>query len=278
MKLPVTPKLPSQPPNDSALHNQQQQQKPSPPPKKLNLSMNTNVSRAQSMRLPRSPPVLAPTPPSLHQSQEVLNSEPPQRPVTRVLRAPSVRPPSPPVARNQNGVAATRAAPPPPPCRPPLSQPPPPPVLPHPPPPPLPHRGTQTLVPNMSTTSSSPASSASVPHSRHAPSVPLASVAATPPTPPLRNQSLRSNNCQQQQPSTNTVSTSTQVASPAEFEARFVDLFHSIANFPAPERFRGIPKVYNSKTGEKFYNSTHWLNEVFYKMAFKRQSVTTIDF
>ncbi|XP_015608351.1 WAS/WASL-interacting protein family member 3 isoform X2 [Cephus cinctus] len=106
-------------------------QKPSPPPKKLNL--NTNVSRAQSMRLPRSPPVLvAPTPASLHQSQDCLNEQ--QRPIGRVLRPPVVRPPSPPTSRAPGTVIATRTAPPPP-SRTAVSAP----KIP-PPPPPLPQR------------------------------------------------------------------------------------------------------------------------------------------
>ncbi|XP_014487316.1 PREDICTED: verprolin-like isoform X2 [Dinoponera quadriceps] len=113
-------------------------QKPSPPPKKLNLT--SSVSRAQSMRLPRSSPVLVPT--SLHQSQDCLN-ETAQPTRSRVLRPPVARPPSPPTSRaNTMPNTATRAAPPPPsrvtvtaPCIPP-------------PPPPLPHRPAhQRLAP-----------------------------------------------------------------------------------------------------------------------------------
>lgn len=127
--------------------------KPSPPPKKLNLTAGT-VSRAQSMRLPRSPPVLAPTPPSLHQSQDCLNaSETQQR---RILRPPIARPPSPPISRVNT--TATRAAPPPP-SRVAVTAP----SIP-PPPPPLPHRAAPT-------------------HQRIAP--------PPPPTPPTRNSSMK---------------------------------------------------------------------------------------
>lgn len=139
-------------------------QKPSPPPKKLNLTSNASVSRAQSMRLPRSPPILAPTPPSLHQSQDCLNEMAQPRTVTgRILRPPVARPPSPPIPRQMSGNApttATRAAPPPPsrvavtaPCIPP-------------PPPPLPHRPAPM-------------------HQRLAPPPP------PPPTPPVRSLSVR---------------------------------------------------------------------------------------
>ncbi|XP_053989315.1 WAS/WASL-interacting protein family member 1-like [Hylaeus volcanicus] len=135
------------------------QHKPSPPPKKLNLTTGPSVSRAQSMRLLRSPPVLAPTPPSLHQSQDCLNETQP-RPANRVLRPPVAKPPSPPTSRaNSSTTTATRAAPPPPsrvtvsaPCIPP-------------PPPPLPHRPAPT-------------------HQRQAPPPP-------PPTPPTRSSSMR---------------------------------------------------------------------------------------
>ncbi|KAI4479862.1 hypothetical protein M0804_010601 [Polistes exclamans] len=133
-------------------------QKPSPPPKKLSLTSSGSVSRAQSMRLPRSPPVLAPTPPSLHQSQDCLN-EPQSRPTNRVLRPPIARPPSPPISRATSSMVITRAAPPPPsrvtvtaPCIPP-------------PPPPLPHRPPT--------------------HQR------LAAPPPPPPTPPTRGSSMR---------------------------------------------------------------------------------------
>ncbi|XP_017876027.1 WAS/WASL-interacting protein family member 3-like [Ceratina calcarata] len=147
----LAPKPPSTP---SSLH------KPSPPPKKLNLTSGGSVSRAQSMRLPRSPPVLAPTPPSLHQSQDCLN-EPQARPTNRALRPPVVKPPSPPTSRSNNLTTATRVAPPPP-SRVAVSAP----SMP-PPPPPLPHRPAPTT------------------HQRLAPPPP------PPPTPPTRSSSMR---------------------------------------------------------------------------------------
>ncbi|XP_011497682.1 PREDICTED: verprolin-like [Ceratosolen solmsi marchali] len=190
------PTLAPKPPSSTSL-----QQKPSPPPKKLNLTTGNSVSRAQSMRLARSPAVLTPTPPSLHQ------------PSNRILRPPVVRPPSPPTSRSNGGAPITRVAPPPP-CRAPTMPPP---------PPPLPHRS-----------SSGPAGSCAS-ASRLAPPVP------PPPTPPTRGQSL----LQQQQRN------GQMPLGPAEFEARFVDMFHSIATFPAPEPYRGVTKVYNSKTVAK---------------------------
>lgn len=177
-------------------------QKPSPPPKKLNLTSGGSVSRAQSMRLPRSPPVLAPTPASLHQSQDCLNETQP-RPTNRPLRPPVVKPPSPPTSRSN--ATATRAAPPPPsrltvtaPCMPP-------------PPPPLPHRPAPV-------------------HQRLAPPPP------PPPTPPTRSSSMRNGQA--------TLAT-------VDLEIRFADLFHSIANFPPPDSFRGFPKVYSSRNAAK---------------------------
>lgn len=190
---------PKPPPTTSAtLH------KPSPPPKKLNLTTGGSVSRAQSMRLPRSPPVLAPTPPSLHQSQDCLNETQP-RPTNRILRPPVAKPPSPPTSRANNSTAtATRVAPPPPsrvtvsaPCIPP-------------PPPPLPHRPAPT-------------------HQRLAPPPP------PPPTPPTRSSSMRNG----------------QTMSTLDLEVRFADMFHSIANFPPPEPFKGFTKVYSSRNAAK---------------------------
>lgn len=123
------------------------------------------------MRIPRSPPVLAPTPPSLHQSQDCLN-EPHHRPMmmTRVLRPPQARPPSPPTSRApSNGAPITRVAPPPPARAPSMP----------PPPPPLPHRTSSSAA-----QSSPNASSMTI---RQAPPVP------PPPTPPMRGQSLQRN-------------------------------------------------------------------------------------
>ncbi|XP_011686408.1 PREDICTED: WAS/WASL-interacting protein family member 3 [Wasmannia auropunctata] len=206
-------------------------QKPSPPPKKLNLTSSASVARAQSMRLPRSPPVLVPTPSSLHQSQDCLNeatvmTPQPVRPANRVLRPPVTRPPSPPVSRvtvsaarppsppappvhsrsHTLPVTAMRAAPPPPsritvtaPCIPP-------------PPPPLPHRPAPT-------------------HQRLAPPPP------PPPTPPTRSLSVRNGGAQ--------------AASTFDLETRFAEMFHATPSFPPPEPFKGFIKVYSSRHAAK---------------------------
>ncbi|XP_057326458.1 WAS/WASL-interacting protein family member 3-like isoform X1 [Microplitis mediator] len=193
------PALAPKPPGTSTLH------KPHPPPKKPDLLGGTSVSRAQSMRLPRSPPVLAPTPSSLHQSQDCLN-ETQHRP-SRVLRPPVARPPSPPTSSKSAApaVPVTRVAPPPPPNRVAVSAP----SMPPPPPPP-PHRSNLT-------------------HQRLAP---------LPPTPPTRNLSLSNGQ-------------TTSINHNVDLEVRFSDSFHSIINFPLPEPFRAVPKLYNSKNAAK---------------------------
>lgn len=195
------------------------------------------------MRVPRSPAVLTPTPPSLHQSQDCLN-EPQQRPmVNRVLKAPGVRPPSPPTTRTtSNGIPIARVAPQPP-CRAPSNPPP---------PPPLPHRSSSSAA-------SSAAVTPTIPTSRLAPAVP------PPPTPPTRGQSL--------QHQRNGAAFSNQ--SMAEFESRFSDMFHSIATFPSPEPFRGVTKIYNSKTGEPPTTPGRGLMQAF---SFRKQSSESFDF
>lgn len=108
--------------------------KPYPPPKNLDIIRGGSVSRAQSMRLPRSPPVLAPSPSSLHQSQDFLN-ETQHRLTNRILKPPVVRPPSPPISRSSssslNTSSTTRSAPPPPTRVAVPTMPPPPPPPPH---------------------------------------------------------------------------------------------------------------------------------------------------
>ncbi|KAL6261242.1 hypothetical protein P5V15_008765 [Pogonomyrmex californicus] len=207
-------------------------QKPSPPPKKLNLTNSASVARAQSMRLPRSPPVLSslPTPFSLHQSQDCLNeatTPQPMRPTNRILRPPVTRPPSPPTSRvtmpatrppsppapsptsrsHTMPVTVMRAAPPPPsrvtvtaPCIPP-------------PPPPLPHRPAPM-------------------HQRLAPPPP------PPPTPPTRSLSVRNGG-------------GAQAANSVDLEVRFAEMFHPASNFPSPESFKGFTKVYSSRNAAK---------------------------
>lgn len=203
-------------------------QKPSPPPKKLNLTNSASVTRAQSMRLPRSPPVLVPTQSSLHQSQDCLNeatTPQPVRPANRILRPPVTRPPSPPTSRaimpttkppsppvppasrsHTLPMTAMRAAPPPPsrvtvtaPCIPP-------------PPPPLPHRPAPT-------------------HQRLAPPPP------PPPTPPTRSLSVRNGGGQAAMGS-------------VDLEVRFAEMFHTTSSFPPPEPFKGFTKIYSSRNGK----------------------------
>ncbi|XP_072761462.1 uncharacterized protein [Anoplolepis gracilipes] len=208
-------------------------QKPSPPPKKLSLASSvTSVARAQSMRLPRSPPVLVTTTPSsLHQSQDCLHEtavpHPIARPaINRVLRPPVTRPPSPPISRSANIVPPTRPPSPPPPTTSRSSStmpvmraaPPPPsrvtvtaPCIP-PPPPPLPHRPAPT-------------------HQRLAPPPP------PPPTPPTRSLSVRNGG---------------QIAaSSVDLEVRFAEMFHTTSNLPPPEPFKGFVKVYSSRNAAK---------------------------
>ncbi|GAB1867026.1 WH2 domain-containing protein [Camponotus japonicus] len=203
-------------------------QKPSPPPKKLNLTSSAaSVARAQSMRLPRSPPVLVMTTlTSLHQSQDCLHEtavpHPTARPaMNRVLRPPVTRPPSPPTSRSANTMPTKppsptsrsstmhvmRAAPPPPsrvtvtaPCIPP-------------PPPPLPHRPAPT-------------------HQRLAPPPP------PPPTPPTRSLSVRNGSGQA-------------LANSVDLEVRFAEMFHTTSNLPPPEPFKGFVKVYSSRNAAK---------------------------
>ncbi|XP_066997525.1 WAS/WASL-interacting protein family member 2 isoform X2 [Anabrus simplex] len=234
--------------------------KPSPPPKKcvLNGSLgNTNrvpVTRAQSMRVPRSPPVAPPSGPtfptskdlgsyrggssgmpSFHQSQDSLHfrTNPPPPPRTATLpsnlnhhglkAAAPLPPPStpPPPAPNTRLIRPPVTRPPPPPpsragaVNPPMCAPPPPPTSA---PPPPPHQRTTPAPP--------PPPSL---QTRLAPAVPCP---AAPPPPPVRNSSMRNG------------------TSPAgmDFEARFSDMFHSVHEFPPPQRFRRVAKVYNSKS------------------------------
>ncbi|KAL0127232.1 hypothetical protein PUN28_005495 [Cardiocondyla obscurior] len=230
-------------------------QKPSPPPKKLNLTSNTSVARAQSMRLPRSPPVLVPF--SLHQSQDCLNEAAmpqPARPAMRILRPPVTKPPSPPISRTNmpvsrlpsespsappvppasrsNTMPITRAAPPPPsriavtaPCIPP-------------PPPPLPHRPAPT-------------------HQRLAPPPPP----STPPTPPTRSLSVRNGG--------------SQAGTSVDLEVRFADMFHISSNFPQPEPFRGFTKIYSSRNG--FFQSTNFFRRRFSTLQQKIQGMKTLS-
>ncbi|XP_066904429.1 WAS/WASL-interacting protein family member 1 [Halyomorpha halys] len=153
------------------------------------------VTRAHSMKVPASPPIVPVSPqgpafPTLskttgfHASSDSLSARP--RPARPPLRAPQSRPPPPP----------TSAVPPPPST----AVPPPPPPSAPPPPPPLPHR----------------------------PAPPLPS--SVPPTPPSRHSSMRNG------------------SGPAnDFEMRFSYMFHSVNEFPPPQAYIGVQKVYPSR-------------------------------
>lgn len=50
-----------------------------------------------------------------------------------------------------------------------------------------------------------------------------------------------------------------QAANTLDLEVRFADMFHSVANFPPPEHFKGFAKVYSSRNGENdiFQSQSH---------------------
>jgi len=252
----LAPKPPGIAPNISS--------KPSPPPKKQVVNgtfQNTDrppVIRAHSMRVPRSPPVAPPHGlpfppatkdlgsyrggnsglPSFHQSQDSIHhcrANPPPPPRTATLPSnlshhgtksaapqpppPSTPPPSTPYSgSSRSGVApylkAPVARPPPPPLRilgggvNPPQCPPPPPPTSAPPPPP--HRTSPAPPPPSLQTKLAPA----VPNS-------------APPPLPIRNASMRA--C-------------------SEIESRFSEYFHLIHEFPTPQPFTGMYKVFNSRT------------------------------
>uniref|UniRef100_A0A8D8Y9N3 Uncharacterized protein n=1 Tax=Cacopsylla melanoneura TaxID=428564 RepID=A0A8D8Y9N3_9HEMI len=199
---------------------------PKPPAQGLagvRLAGKTGVSRSQSTRVPRSPPI-APPPPSIapkcpnstmsqndlhrlpsselggmgrmfHQSQDSLIKSSATLP--HQLRArPSARPPPPPSKVAMN---------------PPLCAPPPPPNNP---PPPPPHSRVTPPPPPPSA------------QNRLAPFVP----SPAPPPPPVRNSSMRSG---------------------ADVETRCQDRFHGVHEFPPPPHFQGVVKVYNSRIHAK---------------------------
>lgn len=249
--------------------------KPSPPPKKQVVNgtvRNTDrppVIRAHSMRVPRSPPVAPPQGlpfppstknlgsyrggnsglPSFHQSHDSLHqcrANPPPPPRTATLpsnlnhhgtkaAAPQPPPPStPPPSTPYSGSSRSGMAPP---MKPPVARPPPPPLrilgggvnppqCPPPPPPtsappPPPHRTSPAPPPSLQT--------------RLAPAVPN----SAPPPPPVRYTSIRTG------------------ASSAcsEIESRFSEYFHLVHEFPTPQPFQRVCKIYNSKTVKQMVTS-----------------------
>jgi len=264
----LAPKPPGIAPNVSS--------KPSPPPKKQVVNgtfRNTDrppVTRAHSMRVPRSPPVAPPQDlpfppttknlgsyrggnsglPSFHQSQDSIHqcrANPPPPPRTATLPSnlshhgtksaapqpppPSTPPPSTPYSgSSRSGMASSLkppvARPPPPPLRilgggvnPPQCPPPPPPTSA---PPPPPHR-------------TSPAPPPPSLQTRLAPAVPN----SAPPPLPVRNTSMR----------TGLLSACT------EMEAKFSEYFHLVHEFPPPQPFQRVSKVYSSRTANQMVTS-----------------------
>lgn len=212
--------------------------KPATPPKKPMMNGRVPVSRAQSMKVPRSPPVAPPmnppfppatingkdfgtirgVPSAFHQSQENLSSVITNRSHTRNQTLPvnlikNVAP-QPPSGR-PSGPPPSRPPVPPPPSRTasnvnlkaPLSPPPPPPVG-FSQPGPLPPYRTSPAPPS---------------HTRPPPAIP----SNGPPPPPVRNSSMRNG--------------------PLDFDTRFSNLFHPVNDFPKPCRFDNCSKVYSNK-------------------------------
>ncbi|XP_046390535.1 WAS/WASL-interacting protein family member 1-like isoform X2 [Ischnura elegans] len=262
----VAPKPPGapRPPPPSA--------KPSPPPKSPGNShpppslpsRPPSVTRAQSMRAPRSPgplpsPELGDFRGPRFQSQDALHHmssaapppppapsfPPPPRTATLpsnlnglqqanggVLHAKGAAPPPPPSCPPAASLGhRTAPAPPqyarPSPLRAPLTRPPPPPRSVNPPlcPPPPPPTSAPPPPPHR-TNPAPPPKQAKLPV--NAPQAP----SGAPPPPPVRNSSMRNGS-----------------QSAADFEARYAEYFHSVKDFPLPERYTNCVKVYQSKSG-----------------------------
>ncbi|XP_059469069.1 WAS/WASL-interacting protein family member 2-like isoform X2 [Neocloeon triangulifer] len=222
--------------------------KPSPPPKSTTAMHAANgapllparppsVTRAHSMRTPRSPSADSSPSPELgdyrghqhFQSQEGLHHS-----SNGLVRAKSAAPLPPGSGRNP---------PPPPPAKakPPSAKPPPPPVnvrvtppvLPPPPPP-------TAAPPPPSSAPPPPATAPPLPPHRltaasQQKSQPPPPPLSVPPPPPVRNSSMRNG------------------GTPAngELETRFMHMFHRVHEFPAPEKFLNVPKVYNSRNAKQ---------------------------
>ncbi|CAB3381542.1 Hypothetical predicted protein [Cloeon dipterum] len=246
--------------------------KPSPPPKSTNAmqvgngppslpSRPPSVGRAHSMRTPRSPSADSSPSPELgdyrahqhFQSQEGLHHQ-----VSNGLRKAAAPPPPPP--------GSGRNPPPPPPAKakPPSAKPPPPPlgaratppVLPPPPPPtaapPAPKPAPRRLLrPGPAHCRLTAAAAASGQQKSQPPPPPL----SVPPPPPVRNSSMRNGGVQAngKESKSCTAPPGRLIAlsvSAGDVEARFMHMFHKVHDFPAPEKFLNVPKVYNSRNGE----------------------------
>lgn len=271
------PNLAPKPPGASTPRPPPPPTKPSPPAKSPGTpsmppslpSRPPSVTRAQSMRAPRSPgplpsPELGDFRGPRFQSQDALHcvtsGAPPPAPAfpppprTSTLPSnlnglqqangvqhikgaappppPLVPPaatlghrtaPAPPQYARPGPLRAPLARPPPPPSRsvnPPLCPPPPPPTTA---PPPPPHRTTPAPPPPKQT---------KLPV--NAPQAP----SGAPPPPPVRNSSMRNGS-----------------QSAVDFEARYAELFHSLKEFPPPDKYTNCVKVYNSKSGSHRRNA-----------------------
>ncbi|XP_050310300.1 WAS/WASL-interacting protein family member 2 isoform X2 [Anthonomus grandis grandis] len=205
--------------------------KPAPP---TALSMNSKkISRAQSMRTPRSPSPQSPTQTNegikfgtvrnmsslIGQSLTNLNSSASPRPRPPLTNRPSVPPPSvPPPAVPQQKPALS--------VKPPSHAPPPPPTVAapqppnHAPPPPPPHKTTQAL--------SQP--------SRPPPAVPTNNSAGVvnPPPPPPRHSSMRDVN-------------QTPRRAAVDLEEKFRGSFSTPDRFPRPPPYRNVLKLYSNR-------------------------------
>ncbi|XP_018319160.1 WAS/WASL-interacting protein family member 2 isoform X2 [Agrilus planipennis] len=204
--------------------------KPAAPPKRLMINGRpSGISRAQSMRSPRTPSPQSPEDNDVNFQAKFgtvrnissalnksLGQTFTQKPRPSLNGRPSAPPPS----------APTQQAPPPPisktvVVKPPNHAPPPPPTsIPQPPshpPPPPPHRTPQPFRPP-------PA----VPNSNHS-----SNTTAAPPPPP-RHSSMRD-------------SAASRRISPVDLEQKYKEYFHSIIEIPNPPVFRGFPKIYSNR-------------------------------
>lgn len=237
-----------------------------------NVPTRSLVTRAQSMRVPKSPPVaLDPnneTPPPLfpsqvnqselyrihkksnapnfYQSQDSLNN--------RIINKPDVPPPTKLGISNVAGRSATlrhnssissRGFS----LRPPLSKPPPPPppinrtaLIPPacpPPPPPPPHRTTSMGLTQhvLQPAPSIPPLPSMYSSGQNKSSTVNSNTSNVPPTPPVRNSSMRNANLNSKQGN--------------DVELRYLSLFHKVKEFPPPPPYKNVIKIYNSRVQAK---------------------------
>ncbi|KAF5272127.1 hypothetical protein FQA39_LY01209 [Lamprigera yunnana] len=201
--------------------------KPTPPKKLMTNGRPSSISRAQSMRSPRSPSPQSPDDinyqakfGTVRNLSSVLDKSIGPNMIPRVRPTLNGRPTAPPPS-----IPPQQIAPPPPPSKsvsvkPPNHAPPPPPtVIPQPPnhaPPPPPHRILQPQVPV-----------------RAPPAVPVLNSLNAPPPPP-RHSSMRD-------------AAAGRRALFLDLDQKFKNDFHTVDQFPRPNTYRNIPKYYSSK-------------------------------